>query len=163
MGLRLLRRRSARGLQGQTGQDRRGGVRLLWQSDLRVHLQGQTGQDRRGGGARSPSVPPQPPRVRGSRRCSSQSARATPTRLMPTWLYAKSSEGVNVNLFVGSTVTVENVAGTDVEMVQATNYPWDGRVAITVNPQTFDVFVNGELATCEPAKVLPLAQRYMLR
>jgi len=34
---------------------------------------------------------------------------------------------------------------------------------ITVNPQTFDVFVNGELATCEPAKVLPLAQRYMLR
>ena len=30
-------------------------------------------------------------------------------------------------------------------------------------PQTFDVFVDGELATCEPAKVLPLAQRYMLR
>src|SRR4051794_22327179 len=27
---------------------------------------------------------------------------------------------------------------------------------ITVNPQTFDVFVDGELATCEPAKTLPL-------
>jgi urease subunit alpha len=34
---------------------------------------------------------------------------------------------------------------------------------IRVDPQTFDVFVDGELATCEPAKVLPLAQRYMLR
>jgi urease subunit alpha len=33
----------------------------------------------------------------------------------------------------------------------------------SVDPQTFDVFVNGELATCEPARVLPLAQRYMLR
>ena len=34
---------------------------------------------------------------------------------------------------------------------------------IRVDPQTFDVFVDGSLATCEPARVLPLAQRYMLR
>ena len=34
---------------------------------------------------------------------------------------------------------------------------------ITVNPQTFDVFVDGKIATCEPAEKLPLAQRYMLR
>ena len=34
---------------------------------------------------------------------------------------------------------------------------------IRVEPATFDVFVNGVLATCEPAEVLPLAQRYMLR
>ena len=34
---------------------------------------------------------------------------------------------------------------------------------ISVNPQTFDVFVDGELAFCEPAARLPLAQRYMLR
>jgi urease subunit alpha len=32
-----------------------------------------------------------------------------------------------------------------------------------VDPQTFDVFVDGELATCEPAQHLPLTQRYMLR
>ncbi|MEX0810097.1 MAG: urease subunit alpha [Dongiaceae bacterium] len=32
-----------------------------------------------------------------------------------------------------------------------------------VDPNNFDVFVDGKLATCEPAKVLPLAQRYMLR
>jgi len=34
---------------------------------------------------------------------------------------------------------------------------------IRVDPQTFDVFVDGALATCEPAKTLPLTQRYMLR
>ena len=34
---------------------------------------------------------------------------------------------------------------------------------IRVDPATFDVFVDGELATCEPATELPLAQRYMLR
>ena len=34
---------------------------------------------------------------------------------------------------------------------------------ITVDPSTFEVFVDGELATCEPASELPLAQRYMLR
>ena len=34
---------------------------------------------------------------------------------------------------------------------------------IRVDPQTFDVFVDGTLATCEPAEQLPLAQRYMLR
>ena len=34
---------------------------------------------------------------------------------------------------------------------------------IRVDPQTFDVFVDGVLATCEPASTLPLAQRYMLR
>ena len=34
---------------------------------------------------------------------------------------------------------------------------------IRVDPQTFDVRVDGELATCAPAAELPLAQRYMLR
>ena len=34
---------------------------------------------------------------------------------------------------------------------------------IRVDPATFEVFVDGELATCEPATELPLAQRYMLR
>ncbi|MDB4973147.1 MAG: ureC [Myxococcaceae bacterium] len=34
---------------------------------------------------------------------------------------------------------------------------------ISVDPQTFEVLVDGQPATCEPARVLPLAQRYMLR
>jgi len=34
---------------------------------------------------------------------------------------------------------------------------------IRVDPQTFEVTVDGAPATCDPAQVLPLAQRYMLR
>jgi uncharacterized protein len=60
--------------------------------------------------------------------------------MMPTWVYAKSAEGVYVNLFVGSAITLENVAGTDVEMVQATDYPWSGKIGITVNPKTAKSF-----------------------
>lgn len=33
---------------------------------------------------------------------------------------------------------------------------------IEINPETYEVKVNGQLATCEPLKELPLAQRYML-
>ncbi len=55
--------------------------------------------------------------------------------MMPTWVYAKSADGVYVNLFVGSTITLENVAGTDIEMVQDTDYPFSGKLSLTVNPK----------------------------
>jgi DUF1680 family protein len=64
---------------------------------------------------------------------------------LPTWIYAKSPDGVHVNMFVGSTVEIGEVGGTPVQMVQQTNYPWDGRVAITVNPEEakrFAVYVR---------------------
>jgi len=54
--------------------------------------------------------------------------------MLPTWTYSKDPDGLYVNLFVGSTITVEDVAGTDVEMVQRTDYPFSGKVSITVNP-----------------------------
>ena len=65
--------------------------------------------------------------------------------MIPTWTYVKDDAGLYVNLFIGSSIKVENVAGTDVEMVQKTAYPWSGRVAITVNPaanKTFAVRVR---------------------
>jgi len=65
--------------------------------------------------------------------------------MLPTWLYATSNEGLYVNLFLGSTVNVENVAGTKVQVVQSTNYPWDGKVSITLNPaapKNFTLFVR---------------------
>ncbi len=55
--------------------------------------------------------------------------------MVPTWTYVKSDDGIYVNLFIGSTIKVDRVAGTDVEMVQKTDYPWSGKVAITVNPK----------------------------
>ena len=33
---------------------------------------------------------------------------------------------------------------------------------IEVDPETYEVRADGELLTCEPAKVLPMAQRYFL-
>jgi DUF1680 family protein len=54
--------------------------------------------------------------------------------MLPTWTYSKSAESIYVNLFIGSTVTVEEVAGTDVQLIQRTDYPWSGDVSITVNP-----------------------------
>jgi urease subunit alpha len=38
----------------------------------------------------------------------------------------------------------------------------DYRPAIQVDPETYEVRADGELLTCEPATVLPMAQRYFL-
>ncbi len=54
--------------------------------------------------------------------------------MMPTWTYAKRPDALFVNLFVGSRIDVGEVAGTKVEMVQQTDYPWQEAVAITLNP-----------------------------
>ncbi|MFO8013638.1 MAG: glycoside hydrolase family 127 protein [Phycisphaerae bacterium] len=79
---------------------------------------------------------------------------------LPTWTYVKGDDGVYVNLFIGSTARVREVAGTDVEMVQATDYPWSGKVAVTVNPAkeaTFSVRIRvphrsvSDLYTASPA------------
>ena len=80
--------------------------------------------------------------------------------MIPTWTYVKSNDGIYVNLYIGSTINIEKVAGTDIEMVQKTDYPWKGDVSITVNPQEskqFTVFVRvpdrktSELYTSVPA------------
>ena len=65
--------------------------------------------------------------------------------MIPTWAYVTGQDAVYVNLFIGSTINLERVAGTDVEMVQKTDYPWDGKVTLTVNPRqakTFSVHVR---------------------
>lgn len=65
--------------------------------------------------------------------------------MVPTWTYVRGDNGLYVNMFIGSTIQVEKVAGTDVEMVQKTNYPWSGDVSITVNPKAskeFTIYVR---------------------
>jgi DUF1680 family protein len=56
--------------------------------------------------------------------------------MLPTWTYSKDADGLYVNLFIGGRATVERVAGTDIELVQTTDYPWSGKVGIVVNPGT---------------------------
>jgi uncharacterized protein len=60
--------------------------------------------------------------------------------MLPTWAYVKDAQNLYVNLFIGSKVTVPGIAGTDVEMVQDTDYPWSGDVRITVNPKEAKAF-----------------------
>ncbi len=60
--------------------------------------------------------------------------------MIPTWTYVKGDDGIYVNMYIGSTINVEKVAGTDVEMVQKTDYPWKGDVSITVNPKVTKKF-----------------------
>ncbi len=65
--------------------------------------------------------------------------------MIPTWTYVTGKDGIYVNMYVGSTINVERVAGTDVEMVQQTDYPWKGAVSIIVNPKEdkhFTVYVR---------------------
>jgi hypothetical protein len=66
--------------------------------------------------------------------------------MLPTWTYAKSDDALYVNLFAASTVSVGRIgAATNVEMVQRTDYPWNGKVEITVNPTNaaaFTVYVR---------------------
>jgi DUF1680 family protein len=65
--------------------------------------------------------------------------------MIPTWTYVKNATGLYVNMFVGSRIRVGEVAGTPVEVVQNTNYPWQGGVSITVNPEqpkTFSLYVR---------------------
>jgi len=65
--------------------------------------------------------------------------------MIPTWTYVKSSDALYVNMFVGSKIHVGQVAGTNVEVIQKTEYPWHGSISITVNPEeakTFSVYVR---------------------
>ncbi len=38
----------------------------------------------------------------------------------------------------------------------------DATPDVEVDPETYEVRANGELLTCEPADVLPMAQKYFL-
>jgi uncharacterized protein len=65
--------------------------------------------------------------------------------MVPTWAYVKGEDGLYVNLFIGSSINVEKVAGTDVRMVQKTDYPWSGKVQLIVSPaesKTFSLHVR---------------------
>ncbi len=56
-------------------------------------------------------------------------------------------------------VAVENTRGAIGKRAMILN---DATPYIEVDPETYEVRANGELLTCEPANVLPMAQRYFL-
>ena len=63
---------------------------------------------------------------------------------MPSYIYARDEEGIYVNLFVGSRASVQ-LGSTKMVVKQATRYPWEDKVRISVDPDkpaTFDVYVR---------------------
>ena len=49
------------------------------------------------------------------------------------YIYGKSSDGIWVNLFVGSNTNIK-LSNTDVAVKMETNYPWDGKVKLNIDP-----------------------------
>jgi uncharacterized protein len=54
--------------------------------------------------------------------------------MLPTWAYSTGKDTLYVNLYAGSEVTVPDVAGAPVRIVQATDYPWEPKLSLTVFP-----------------------------
>ena len=55
---------------------------------------------------------------------------------LPGYVYAQRHDEIFVNLFVGGTADLKLDAGRKIRLTQATRYPWDGDVKITVPPET---------------------------
>jgi DUF1680 family protein len=49
------------------------------------------------------------------------------------YIYGKSNDGIWINLFVGSNTNIQ-IAGNDVAVAMETNYPWDGKVKLNIDP-----------------------------
>src|SRR6478736_1721634 len=52
------------------------------------------------------------------------------------YVYAQRADSIYVNLFIAGSADIAMASGNKVQLVQATRYPWDGDVRITVRPQT---------------------------
>jgi len=64
--------------------------------------------------------------------CPSNVSRFIPS--IPGYVYSQTDEDIYVNLFIDNKVDIE-LDGHNVEIIQKTNYPLDGQVSITINPE----------------------------
>jgi hypothetical protein len=53
---------------------------------------------------------------------------------IPGLIYSKSKDALYVNLYASNTAKI-TLDKTDLQISQQTNYPWDGKVALTVSPK----------------------------
>jgi DUF1680 family protein len=58
---------------------------------------------------------------------------------VPNWAYFTTSKGIIVNLYESSTASIR-VAGQSVKIRQTTEYPLDGTVKLSVEPEKTAVF-----------------------
>jgi DUF1680 family protein len=60
---------------------------------------------------------------------------------LPHYIYASSENQVYVNMFIGSDSKIKLADKTDVSLSQKTNYPWEGKIDISVNPSKQSKFI----------------------
>ena len=60
---------------------------------------------------------------------------------LPGYFYSTSRDGVYVHLYDNSEVSWHLASGTAFKLKQKTNYPWDGRVSLTIAPAKPEEFV----------------------
>lgn len=53
---------------------------------------------------------------------------------VPSFIYAHEGNKIYVNLFIGSETQIQINKATSVQLKQDTRYPWDGAIALSVNP-----------------------------
>lgn len=61
------------------------------------------------------------------------------------WAYSKSDNGIAVNLYGGNKLNTTLMDGSELELSQVTNYPWEGDVEISVDKckaEAFDVMLR---------------------
>ncbi len=78
-----------------------------------------------------------------------------------TSVHFVSRAGVETDALRGLRRRLDPVSGC--RTLSKMDLKWnDALPEIEVNPETYEVRANGELLTCDPAEILPLAQRYFL-
>ena len=75
-------------------------------------------------------------------------------QMLMLWLSLRKKLGIEKELFA-----VQNTRGKISKKTMIHN---DATPDIEVDPETYEVRADGELLTCAPADVLPMAQRYFL-
>lgn len=96
---------------------------------------------------------------------------------VPGYVYTTSSEGIWLHIYAGGTARIKHGDKT-VEVVVRTDYPWDGAVEVSLNPETemkftlflripewcdgAKVFVNGQIqgSDIEPGKYFELRRMW---
>ncbi|MBN2698438.1 MAG: glycoside hydrolase family 127 protein [Bacteroidales bacterium] len=64
--------------------------------------------------------------------CPPNLARTLPS--LPGYVYAKTGTDIYINLFVDNTAHID-FRGTPVQIIQETDFPWEGNVGIIINPE----------------------------
>ncbi len=69
--------------------------------------------------------------------CPTNLVRLIPS--VPGYIYAQKDENIFINLFISCAAEL-NIHNNPVQILQQNNYPWDGHLVFTINPQRSEAF-----------------------